>query len=125
MIGDAGVGKTHLIYTFDKGRKPLAINPTIGIEFTSKTVRLPDSRKIRAQIWDTAGQEQFRAVTMRYSCPYPVNIGELLAHSSFLTLPIELPLSMLRSGWEQLHKEQNHLYKWDWLGINVTVVGVQ
>ena len=31
VIGDAGVGKTNLIYTFDKGRKPLAINPTIGI----------------------------------------------------------------------------------------------
>ena len=30
VIGDAGVGKTNLVYTFDKGRKPLSVNPTIG-----------------------------------------------------------------------------------------------
>jgi GTPase SAR1 family protein len=30
VIGDAGVGKTNFIYTFDKGRKPLSVNPTIG-----------------------------------------------------------------------------------------------
>lgn len=66
MVGDAGVGKTNMIYVYDKGRKPLAANPTIGVEFTSKTIRLPDTRKVRVQIWDTAGQEQFRAVTMRY-----------------------------------------------------------
>ena len=31
VIGDAGVGKTNFVYTFDKGRKPLNINPTIGV----------------------------------------------------------------------------------------------
>jgi len=31
VVGDAGVGKTNLIYVFDKGRKPLAANPTIGV----------------------------------------------------------------------------------------------
>ena len=56
MIEDAGVGKTNMIYTFDKGRKPLSINPTIGVEFTPKIVRLNDGRKAKAQIWDTAGQ---------------------------------------------------------------------
>ena len=56
IIGDAGVGKTNMIYTFDKGRKSLAINPTIGVEFTSKVVKLPDGRRVKAQIWDTAGQ---------------------------------------------------------------------
>ena len=56
VIGDAGVGKTNFVYTFDKGRKPLNINPTIGVEFTSKIVRLSDGRKTKAQIWDTAGQ---------------------------------------------------------------------
>jgi GTPase SAR1 family protein len=31
VIGNAGVGKTNLIYVFDKGKKPLAANPTIGV----------------------------------------------------------------------------------------------
>lgn len=56
VVGDSGVGKTNLIYVFDKGRKPLAANPTIGVEFTPKMVNLQDGKKIRAQIWDTAGQ---------------------------------------------------------------------
>lgn len=30
VIGDAGVGKTNLIHVFDKGRRPLTVNPTIG-----------------------------------------------------------------------------------------------
>lgn len=66
MIGDAGVGKTNLVFTFDKGKKPLSVNPTIGTEFTSKTLKLEDGRKAKTQIWDTAGQEQFKAVTMKY-----------------------------------------------------------
>ena len=65
LVGDPAVGKTNMVYVFDKGRKPIAANPTIGVEFTSKTLVLSDNRRIKAQIWDTAGQEQFRAVTMR------------------------------------------------------------
>ncbi len=51
--------------------------PTIGVEFATKTVTLPDGGKIKTQIWDTginfmstellkeriAGQERYRAIT--------------------------------------------------------------
>ena len=41
--------------------------PTIGVEYYSKTIKVDGSRRIKAQIWDTAGQEQYRSVTMGYS----------------------------------------------------------
>jgi len=38
LVGDAGVGKTHIINRYVKGSLPHAIIPTIGIEFATKTV---------------------------------------------------------------------------------------
>lgn len=37
--------------------------PTIGVEFGTKVITLPDGKQITAQIWDTAGQERYRAIT--------------------------------------------------------------
>lgn len=39
--------------------------PTLGVEFGSKTT-LIQNKKIRLQIWDTAGQESFKAITRAY-----------------------------------------------------------
>lgn len=125
VIGDAGVGKTNLIYTFDKGRKPLAINPTIGVEFTSKAIRLPDARKIRAQIWDTAGQEQFRAITMRYLHIHPVSIAGRWAPSSSSISPTAVPSITSRSGSGQSASARRRRSKWDWWATNATAAGVQ
>ena len=38
---------------------------TIGIDFKIKTVHL-GGKKVKLQIWDTAGQEQFRTITRSY-----------------------------------------------------------
>lgn len=39
--------------------------PTIGVEFATKTV-IVENKLIKAQIWDTAGQEKYRAITNAY-----------------------------------------------------------
>lgn len=65
LIGDTGVGKTSLISRFITGQ----FNPdhefTIGVEFGAKTITV-NNRAIKLQIWDTAGQEEFKAVTRSY-----------------------------------------------------------
>lgn len=38
----------------------------MGCEFGSNLVSLEDGRRIKLQIWDTAGQESFRAITRSY-----------------------------------------------------------
>ncbi|CAK55665.1 unnamed protein product (macronuclear) [Paramecium tetraurelia] len=63
LVGDAGVGKTHLMTRYVKGCLPKNAVPTIGIEFAGKTVTLQNGKKVKAQIWDTAGQERYRGIT--------------------------------------------------------------
>lgn len=49
------MGKTNLVYRFVKSGTDQTKNiaPTVGVEFSSKMVRLQDGRRIKAQIWDT------------------------------------------------------------------------
>ncbi|CAE8636765.1 unnamed protein product, partial [Polarella glacialis] len=58
------VGKTHLLSRYMKDTLPKAPAATIGVEFATRTVRLPSGgANVKAQIWDTAGQERYRAIT--------------------------------------------------------------
>lgn len=65
VIGDSGVGKTNIVSKFVDGVFLIDEKPTIGVEFSTKVVKINDA-DIRCQIWDTAGQERFRAVTKAY-----------------------------------------------------------
>ena len=40
LIGDMGVGKTHLLERYKTGNLPKTMPPTIGVEFASKIVPL-------------------------------------------------------------------------------------
>jgi len=64
LVGDVSVGKTHLLSRYMKNELPKAPAATIGVEFATRTVRLPNGAgAVKAQIWDTAGQERYRAIT--------------------------------------------------------------
>lgn len=63
LVGDSGVGKTHLMSRYLFGTLPKRPQSTIAVEFASRDLRLPSGDVIKAQIWDTAGQERFRAIT--------------------------------------------------------------
>ncbi|EWS72497.1 small guanosine triphosphatase family Ras family protein (macronuclear) [Tetrahymena thermophila SB210] len=65
LIGDSGVGKSCLISRFTKDQFSMEQQPTIGVEFSTKTIKISD-KIIKAQIWDTAGQERYRAITSAY-----------------------------------------------------------
>lgn len=55
MIGDSGVGKSNLLMRYTKGEFNLNSKSTIGVEFATKSIKTPDRKVIKAQIWDTAG----------------------------------------------------------------------
>merc|ERR1719189_1335280 len=63
LVGEIAVGKTHLLSRYMKDDLPKQPAATIGVEFATRTVRLPSGAAVRAQIWDTAGQERYRAIT--------------------------------------------------------------
>ena len=57
----AGVGKTSIINSLMSQKFQDEYEPSIGVDFFSKTVRYKD-RLIKLQIWDSAGQEKFRSL---------------------------------------------------------------
>ena len=60
LVGESGVGKTSIIsrYLSSFQEKPL---PTLGAYFSNKVVII-DGYKLNFEIWDTAGQEQYRSI---------------------------------------------------------------
>mmetsp|Transcript_70686 Transcript_70686/g.229687 ORF Transcript_70686/g.229687 Transcript_70686/m.229687 type:complete len:221 (+) Transcript_70686:204-866(+) len=77
LVGDATVGKTHLLSRYVKGTLPKAPTATIGVEFATRTIPLAVGGTVKAQIWDTAGQERYRAIT---SSHYRRAVGALLVY---------------------------------------------
>ena len=65
MIGDSNVGKTSLLIRFTKNIFQEEIQNSIGVDFKSKDINIV-GKKIKLQIWDTAGQEKFRTITTSY-----------------------------------------------------------
>eukprot|EP00026_Physarum_polycephalum_P006667 Phypoly_transcript_06718.p1 GENE.Phypoly_transcript_06718~~Phypoly_transcript_06718.p1 ORF type:complete len:223 (+),score=56.57 Phypoly_transcript_06718:844-1512(+) len=76
VIGPSGVGKSCLIYTFTEGQFLAQHDVTVGVEFAIKIVNI-GGKKVKLQIWDTAGQESFRSVTSNY---YRGSAGALLVY---------------------------------------------
>lgn len=57
LIGESGVGKTNLLSRFTRSEFSHHTCTTIGVEFSTRT------GAVKAQIWDTAGLERYRAIT--------------------------------------------------------------
>uniref|UniRef100_A0A8C1TWY4 Ras-related protein Rab-25 n=2 Tax=Cyprinus carpio TaxID=7962 RepID=A0A8C1TWY4_CYPCA len=76
LIGESGVGKSNLLSRFTKNEFNHDSRTTIGVEFSTRTVQL-NGLTIKAQIWDTAGLERYRAITSAY---YRGAVGALLVY---------------------------------------------
>ena len=63
LIGESGVGKTSIISRYISNTFCSVLTSTPGASFTTKTVYLPEFKQsIKYEIWDTAGQEKYRAL---------------------------------------------------------------
>ena len=65
IVGDAAVGKSNLLLRYTHGEFKEEYQLTIGVEFGSNNI-IVDNNIFRIQIWDTAGQENFRSITRSY-----------------------------------------------------------
>ena len=66
IVGDGGVGKSSLIRRFCQGIFTSTYKKTIGVDFLEKVVTADNGRQVRLMLWDTAGQEEFDAITKAY-----------------------------------------------------------
>ena len=74
--GDCGVGKSGLLSRFSRDEFQHDSKPTIGVEFATRQIE-HDGKTIEAQVWDTTGQERYRAITSAY---YRGAVGALLVY---------------------------------------------
>lgn len=66
IIGNAGTGKSSLLLRFCDNTFTDNYYATIGVDFKIKTVNLENSKTVKLQIYDTAGQERFHTITSSY-----------------------------------------------------------
>ena len=65
LLGESGVGKTSIIQRYTKDKFENEKLPTKCASFETKVVKIDESEEkyIKLNIWDTAGQEKYRALT--------------------------------------------------------------
>ena len=64
LLGEAGVGKTSIISRFYKGTFEESLMSTNGASYVCRNLTFSEyeNRMVKFEIWDTAGQEQYRAL---------------------------------------------------------------
>ncbi|GAB1309977.1 GTP-binding protein ypt4 [Madurella fahalii] len=69
LLGPSGTGKSCLLHRFVKNEWRVLSSQTIGVEFASKIIKVGTGarrKRIKLQLWDTAGTERFRSVSRSY-----------------------------------------------------------
>ena len=62
VLGDLSVGKSSFIYRFIEDKFNADSITTTGLDLKTKDLII-DNKKVRIQLWDTAGQEKFKSIT--------------------------------------------------------------
>jgi small GTP-binding protein len=84
VIGDAGVGKTKLCDVLADKEFDSGFGATIGIDFHILGME-KSGKKMKIQLWDTAGSERFRSITKSYY---------RLAHIVYVVFDCRVPQSL-------------------------------
>ncbi|KAF2450593.1 ras-domain-containing protein, partial [Karstenula rhodostoma CBS 690.94] len=73
LLGPSGAGKSCMLHRFINSSWKILSSQTIGVEFASKIVHIHPRdpsrgtrKRIKLQLWDTAGTERFRSVSRSY-----------------------------------------------------------
>ena len=62
IVGGSGVGKTNFLNMFLNNKFNQNYFSSTGIDLQNKIMNIKD-KKVRIQIWDTAGQEKYKSIT--------------------------------------------------------------
>ena len=77
IIGDSSVGKTALLSKYLRGVFPSSPLPTVATEFATKMIQIKEGGYVKAQIWDTAGEEKYKSITYHH---YKKSVGALILY---------------------------------------------
>ncbi len=65
LLGDSGVGKTSLMLRYSEDKFSPSLTSTAGVDYKSQLLDV-DGKRVKCQIWDTAGQQRFHVITHSY-----------------------------------------------------------
>lgn len=88
LLGPSGTGKSCLLHRFVKNEWRVLSSQTIGVEFASKIIKVGTGarrKRIKLQLWDTAGTERFRSVSRSYyrGAAGAILVYDITSHASF------------------------------------------
>lgn len=66
LLGDSAVGKTCFLLRYSDDSFTENHISTIGLDYRLKMINMDNDKIVKMQIWDTAGQDRFRAITKNY-----------------------------------------------------------
>ena len=65
IVGPQAVGKSSILFRLSQAKFNSAYLSTVGIDFKTYSTQV-EGKPYSLQIWDTAGQQKFRALTSTY-----------------------------------------------------------
>ena len=65
-LGDSSVGKSSSILKFIEDKFALDYIATIGLDYYHKDIELKSGQKVSLRIFDTAGQEKFKSISINF-----------------------------------------------------------
>ncbi|KAI9172217.1 GTP-binding ypt4 [Paramyrothecium foliicola] len=88
LLGPSGTGKSCLLHRFVKSEWRVLSSQTIGVEFATKIIKVGTGarrKRIKLQLWDTAGTERFRSVSRSYyrGAAGAILVYDITSHTSF------------------------------------------
>ncbi|KAK0630206.1 P-loop containing nucleoside triphosphate hydrolase protein [Bombardia bombarda] len=88
LLGPSGTGKSCLLHRFVKSEWRVLSSQTIGVEFASKIIKVGTGarrKRIKLQLWDTAGTERFRSVSRSYyrGAAGAILVYDITSHNTF------------------------------------------
>ena len=100
LLGESGVGKTSIINQFINEEFLEDQETTTGATFSSKEVETKSGQIIKFVVWDTAGQEKYRALTKMF---YKNAIAAILVYD----ITRKDSFEELKNYWAQQIKESS------------------
>lgn len=103
LLGNTGVGKSSLVNSWTTGAWDDSIQTTVGASHQRKRIKLYD-KDVDLILWDTAGQEVYRALTPLYtrSASFAILTASIIDKESFVSLDDWIEL--LKSTCEHMPK---------------------
>lgn len=66
LLGNSSVGKTCILLRYSEDKFTEEYDVTIGLNYRTKDLELKNKTKIKMQIWDTSGEEKFKAIAKNF-----------------------------------------------------------